>query len=261
MDYYGNIKKLIEDNIVLKKKNRMVEENHTLKTYFEVGKNIVEAQGGEKRAKYGDNLIKDWSIKLSREYGKGYDYTNLSRMRKLYLTFRKVATVWQQLSWSNFKILLPIENQNKMNYYINMCIKNNLSVRKLQEAIKNSSYERLENKENIEIIADKEEKLEIKDMLKNPILIKSGEGVDKLTEKALKKYILENIEEIFMELGTGFAYIGSEVRLGPWYCDLLFFNVEAKCYIVVEVKIRMLRNIDIGQIQSYMNYIDMNIKK
>ena len=103
--------------------------------------------------------------------------------------------------------------------------------------------------------------MEVKDLIPNPILIKKTEETDKLTEKALKKYRLDSLEDFFVELGTWFAYIGSEYRLGPWYCDLLFFNAESKCYVVVEVKIRMLRNVDIGQIQSYMNYIDMNIKK
>ena len=148
-----------------------------------------------------------------------------------------------------------------MNYYINMCIKHNLSVRKLREAIKSNSYERLEQKEKIEIITNTKSNLEIKDMIKNPIFIKENEKVDKLTEKALKKYIIDSIEDFFIELGTGFAYIGSEYRLGLWYCDLLFFNIETNCYVVIEVKNRKFKNIDVGQIESYMNYIDMNIKK
>lgn len=123
-------------------------------------------------------------------------------MRQFYLTFQKCATVWHKLTWSHLKVLLPIENQNKMNYYINICIKNNLSVRKLREEIKINAYERLENKENIEIITNKEDKLEIKEMLKNPILIKKTEETDKLTEKALKKYILDSLEDFFVELGT-----------------------------------------------------------
>ena len=87
--YYDNIKNLIESNLVETKKNEIKNNYHTLLTYFNVGKNIVEAQGGEVRARYGDNLIKQYSIKLTKEYGKGYDISNLKRMRNLYISFQK----------------------------------------------------------------------------------------------------------------------------------------------------------------------------
>ena len=140
--HYNNIKTLIENNIVEIKKQEISVNNHTLMTYFNVGKEIVEAQSGEKRAKYGDNLIKKYSKKLTEEFGKGYDYTNLSRMRDLYLCFQKVGTVCQQLSWSHYRYILPLKNESKRNYYINLTIENRLSVRELTSEIKNNSYER-----------------------------------------------------------------------------------------------------------------------
>lgn len=121
MKYLDNIKVLIENDIVLQKKNRLYEENHRVNTYFEIGRLIVEAQGGETRAKYGNGLIKEWSKILTLEYGKGYDYTNLSRMRQLYLTFQNVGAVPQQLTWTNLSIILPIKEESKRNYYINLC--------------------------------------------------------------------------------------------------------------------------------------------
>ena len=148
MNYLNNIKELIENNIVLRKKHRLQEENSRLKTYFEIGKLIVEAQGGERRAKYGNGLINEWSIELTRVYGKGYNYTNLSRMRQFYLLFGKVVPVAQQfitnLTWTNLSIILPIKDENKRNYYINLCIKQTLSKRQLIEKIKSNEYERLE---------------------------------------------------------------------------------------------------------------------
>lgn len=264
MNYYENIKKLIEDNIVLQKTHKLIEENNTLKTYFEVGKNIVEAQGGEARAKYGNDLINKWSISLTKDYGKGYDASNLRRMRQFYLVFQKCAPLGHKfssnISWTHLKHLLPIKDQNKMNYYINMCISNNLSVRNLIELIKNNSYERLSCKGDIEII-DNDNSLTIESMLKDPILIIKNNEVDKLSEKALRNYILTNIEKFLLELGVGFAFIGSEVRLGDWYCDLLFFNTELNSYVVIELKTRKLRSSDIGQIEGYINYVDNNIKK
>lgn len=260
MNYLNNIKQLIEKDIVLKKKHRLIENNSTLSTYFEIGRLIVEAQGGEERAKYGNGLIKKWSKVLTELYGKGYDVSNLKRMRQLYLTFEKGATVWHQLSWSQLKYILSFQNQNERNYYINICIKQNLSVRQLKEKIRNKEYERLEYKDNIEIIDDNKI-ITIKDMIKNLILINIYKDVDKLSEKALKEFILEEIEDFLLELGYGFAYVGSEYKLGKFKCDLLFFNFELNCYIVIELKIRKLKPIDIGQIKLYMNYIDENIKK
>jgi predicted nuclease of restriction endonuclease-like (RecB) superfamily len=258
-EYLKNIKELIESDIVLVKKNRIYEENHRLNTYFNIGKLIVECQGKERRAKYGNELIKKWSKELTELYGKGYDASNLKRMRSLYLTFQKGGPVGH-LSWSHYRYILPIKEESKRNYYINLCIKQNLTKRKLIEKIKNNEYERLEYKDEIEIITDNSE-LTIKDMIKDPILIKTNKNIDKLSEKALKEFILDKIEEFLLELGVGFLFAGSEVKLGKHRCDLLFFNYELNSFIVIELKIRKLRHTDIGQISYYMNYINKNLKK
>jgi len=120
MNYLNNIKNLIEKDIVLNKKHRMIENNSILTTYFEIGKLIVEAQGGYERAKYGNGLIKNWSQELTKLYGKGYDYTNLSRMRQLYLVFQKVGSVSQQLTWTHYRYILSFKDNSKINYYINL---------------------------------------------------------------------------------------------------------------------------------------------
>lgn len=129
------------------------------------------------------------------------------------------------------------------------------------EKIKSKEYERLEYKDKIEIINDNNKSLTIKDMIKNPIIINTSREVNKLSEKALKEFILESVEDFLLELGVGFAFIGSEYKLGRYRCDLLFFNTELLSYIVIELKIRELRPTDIGQINHYMKYIDNNIKK
>lgn len=260
MTYLENIKELIEKDIVFNRRIKLHEENNKLNTYFEIGRLIVEAQGGEKRAKYGNGLIKKWSKELTLNYGRGFDESNLKRMRQLYLTFQKGGPLGHQLTWTHYRYILPIKEESKRNYYINLCIKQNLTKNQLIEKIKNKEYERLEYKGDIELIRDNND-LTIKEMIKNPILIKTDSKVDKLSEKALKEFILDKIEEFLLELGVGFLFAGNEMKLGNHRCDLLFFNYELNCFVVIELKIRKLMPQDIGQIKHYMNYIDSNMKK
>ena len=129
--HYNNIKELFINNEINRKvKNYSINRND-LMTYYNVGKEIIEAQGGEPRAKYGDNLIKEYSKKLQTELGKRYTYTYLSRIRQFYLLFKNVATM-PQLSWSHYQELLPLKDISKINYYAIISLKENLSIRELR---------------------------------------------------------------------------------------------------------------------------------
>ena len=156
MNYYKEVESLIKQNEINKGVRTLQDNSETLHTYWNIGRLIVEAQGGEKRAKYGDGLIKEWGLKLSLKYGKCYGFRTLSRTRSFYLLFPKVSTVLTQLSWSHYIYLLPIKNENERNYYINQVILNNLSVRDLRKEIKNKSFDRLSyaDKENIKLIGE-----------------------------------------------------------------------------------------------------------
>ena len=195
MNYYEEIKDLIEKKEVKDGVRRLSYNSDKLKTYYEIGKLLVEAQGGEERAKYGNSLIKKWSLKLVEQYGRGYNISNLKRMRQFYTIIQKGAPLEHQLniSWTNWKYLLPIKNENERNYYINQCILNNLSKRELAKLIKEKAYDRLSyaDKNNIKIINSKNEaSYSLKDMLLDPIIIKSP-GNENISEKVLKKYILD----------------------------------------------------------------------
>ncbi len=232
MNYLKKIEKLVENHIVEVKRYEYHINRNLLETYFNIGKLLIEAQGGEARAKYGDGLIEEYSVVLTKKYGKGYDVSNLKRMRLFYYTFQKGATVWHQLSWSHYKTILSIKDINKRNYYINLAIDNRLSVRELVNEIKNNAFERLSyaNKNNIELKSDNKN-YSILEMIKDPIKIILENSTDKkLSEKALKKYILDSIEKFILELGVGFAFMGSEkkIKVGDTYkyIDLVFFNVK-----------------------------------
>ena len=262
MNYLKEIKKLIEKNEVNIRKYDYYKNTSLVENYFNIGKLLVEAQGGKDKTTYGNKLIETWSNELTKLYGPGYNLSNLKRFRQFYIIFEKGAPVAHQLTWTNICILLPIKDENKRNYYINLCIKQNLSKRKLIELIKNNTYERLsyKEKENIKIIK-KEENLSIKDMIKDPIYIEVDKDIDKISEKVLQELLLEKIEKTLLELGYGFAFLGREVNLGGSFCDMLFFNTELNAYVVLELKIRKLLKQDIGQIDYYVNYIDKNMKK
>ena len=262
-DYKKELIKLVEKTEVNKGYHDYFKNKDLVNNYFEIGRLLVKAQGGEERAKYGNGLIKEWSIELTEKYGKGYNYTNLCRFRQFYIKFGNIVTVSQQLTWSNICLLLPIKNENKRNYYINMCIKKNLSARELQKEIKNNSFERLSlaDKENIKLISDRNEILTIKDTLKDPMLIPINEDLDNISEEMLAEIIRKELEIFLLELGHGYAYIGKEVRMGESYCDLLFFNYEFNCFVVIELKTRKIKKEDIGQLEYYINYVDENMKK
>ena len=260
--YYVEIEHLVKRNEV-NKKVRQLEENQTLVTfYWTIGKLIVEAQGGGKNAKYGNELIKKWSIKLTKLYGKGYNYTNLSRFRQFYLTFPNIAPAGQYLTWSHYRELLPIKDENKRNYYINLCIKNNLSKRDLVKEIKSNSYERLIDKpDKIEIIPS--QKYAITNDMKNPIIIEVNQEIK--TEQELEINILANLDSFFKQLGNGFTYVGHQYKISNgknnYYIDLLLFNYEFNAFIVIELKLRNLKKEDKAQIKFYMELVDKQIKK
>ena len=259
-NYYNQIKDILINNELYKKVKDYSKNRHDLMSYYEVGKLLIEAQGGESRAKYGDGLIKEYSKRLTNELGKKYDYTSLSRMRQFYLLFKNIAHI-AQLSWSHYQALLPLKDINKINYYISKCINNNLTRNQLRDIIKSKEYERLPESTKNKLITN--EDINIKDFVKNPIVIKSN-NKEIISEKVLHQLILENIEDFLLELGEGFSFIGSEykIKLGNNYnyIDLLLFNIKYNCYVVIELKITELKKEHIGQINTYMNYIDKNLK-
>ena len=262
-DYKKELIKLVEKAEVNKGYHDYFKNKDLVNNYFEIGKLLIEAQGGEEHDTYGNKLIKTWSVELTEKFGKGYDASNLRRFRQFYSEFKMCGTVCHTLTWSNIRILLPIKNENKRNYYINMCIKKNLSARELKKEIKNNAFERLSlaDKENIKLISDKNEVLTIKDTLKDPVLITINEDLDNVSEEKLAKIIRKELEIFLLELGCGYTYAGKEVRMGESYCDLLFFNTEFLCYVVIELKTRKIKKEDIGQLEYYVNYVDENMKK
>ena len=266
MNYYNQIKEQLINNEIYKKVKDYSKNRNELNTYYNVGKLLIEAQGGEDRAKYGDGLIKEYSKKLETEVGKKYNERTLRRIRQFYIISnnQKWSPVATKLTWSHYCELLSLKDINEINYYIDISIKQNLSKRELREKIKNKEYQRLDDNTKLKLI-NKEETL-VSDFIKNPIIIKNKNNInkDKISEKILKTLILEDIDSFLKELGEGFSYIGNEykIKIGNTYnyIDLLLFNYVYNCFVVIELKVTELKKEHIGQIEVYMNYIDKNIK-
>lgn len=257
MNYYDEIKnELINNEINRKVKNYSINKSD-LNTYYNVGKML--SQAGKH---YGEGIIKEYSIKLTNELGKGYTQSRLRYFRRFYIVFSKYPTLSDKLSYSHYCELIWIENIDKINYYINISINQNLSVRELRKRIKSNEYERLDDKTKTKLITKEVNK--VTDFVKNPILIKNSYNQENITEKMLQKLILEDITSFMKELGDGFSFIDSEykIKIGDRYnfMDLLFYNFKYKCFVVVELKVTELNSNHTGQIQKYMNYIDKNIK-
>ena len=257
INYYDEIKNELVNNEITKKVKDYSKNRSDLTTYYNVGKLLSEAG-----KHYGEGIIKEYSKRLTNEFGTKFGITLLKRIRQFYIVIEKGATMSHQLSWSHYCELLPVNSIDKINYYIKITKEQNLSIRELRTKIKNNDYERLDESTK-EKIKEKEE-LKVPDLVKNPIQIKNTSGNNEISEKVLQKLILEDIPSFLKELGSGFSFIDNEykIKMGDRYnyIDLLLYNIKYKCYVVVELKVTELNSNHTGQIQKYMNYMDKNIK-
>ena len=258
INYYDEIKNELVNNEITKKVKDYSKNRSDLITYYNVGKLLFEAG-----KHYGEGIIKEYSKRLTNEFETKFGITLLKRIRQFYIVIEKGATMSHQLSWSHYCELLPVNSIDKINYYIKITKEQNLSIRELRAKIKNNEYERLD--ESTKEKLKEKEKLKLPDLVKNPIQIKNTSGNNEISEKVLQKLILEDIPSFLDELGNGFTFVRNEykIKIGDRYnyIDLLLFNYEFNCFVVVELKVSELKKEHIGQIEFYMNYIDKNLKK
>ena len=259
MNYYNEIKEnLIKVEIYDKAKDYSKDRNK-VRVYFKTGELLSKA-GKE----YGKNIIRQYSEKLIIEVGRKYTERNLRYMRQFYemINITKWNTMCSKLCWSHYREVLSIKDNNAVIYYLNECENKNLTQRQLHYLIKQKSYDRLDNNSKMKL--SKNEQMNISDLIPNPIVIKINSFSEKVSEYALKQVILNNLDEFLSQLGNGFSYVGNEykIKIGDRYnyIDLLLYNIKYKCYVVIELKITELKKEHIGQIETYMNYIDKNIK-
>ena len=255
MNYYEEIKKELINNEVTKKAKDYSKNRSDLNTYYNVGKMLSEAG-----KHYGKSILKEYSIRLTQELNNKYDVSYLNKMKKFYLLVQKLATVSPKLSYNHYVELLSLKDIAEIKYYIKIVENKNISIRQLREKIKSKEYERLPKEKLIS-----NEACELTELVKNPIVIKTNRDYENISEKLLQKIILEDMPSFMKELGSGYSFIDNEykIKLGGRYnyIDLLLFNIDYNCYVVVELKATELKKEHIGQIQIYMNYIDAHLRK
>lgn len=243
------------------------------KTYFLIGKRIVEEeQNGNERAEYGKSLIKNLSLELTKEFGKGFSETNLKQMKTFYMVYRNSQTVSDlfKLSWSHYLILMRMDNIAERNFYEIEAVQNNWSLRELRRQIDSALYERLvlsRDKEKVKELTFKGQIIETpEDVVKDPYILEflGLEEKSGYSENKLETEIISRLEMFLLELGKGFTFVGRQVRFTfdeeHFFVDLVFYNRLLKCFVLIDLKIGKLKHQDLGQMQMYVNYYDRFVK-
>lgn len=245
---------------------KVVDNERTL-MYWHIGRRIFEEeQQGKDRAGYGEYLIKFLSEELLPEYGSGFSYRQLNWYRQFYRTFPIVSALRTQLSWTQYKFLLAVDNQDKREFYIAETVKNNWTSRQLERQINSSLFERLlisNDKESVLAVA-KNEKLpsDAKEIIKDPMYLEflGLKREASYYEKDLEQAIITHLQDFLLEIGNGFSFVARQKRIhidgDEFFTDLVFYNRLLQCFVIIEIKTDKLTHQDIGQLQMYVNYYD-----
>lgn len=269
-DLFFQIKVLISES----KNHILTQVNTTItKTYFEIGRMIVEdEQQGNAKAEYGQNTLKSLSLRLCEEFGRGFSVQNLEFMRKFYVTFAKSQTLSRKLSWSHYVRLLSFSDQPlKLQFYITETELNNWSLRELNRQIGSALFERVGlSTDKQGVIADNIVKYhqpqDPDDIIKDPYILEflGLEESTKYSEKELETAIIDNLQKFLLEMGKGFTFVSRQKRLTfedkHYYADIVLYNRILKCFVIIDLKIDKLTHQDVGQMEMYVNYFDMEEK-
>lgn len=267
MDY------LIENNIYENIRNEVEKARQKVyaavnfamvETYWNIGKQIYEAQGENERAEYGKGLLKFLSEKLTEEFGKGFTVTNLKYMRQFYIAFTNRHALSDQLSWTHYRMLLKVEDDKARTFYLNECLKSNWSTRQLERQINSFYYQRLLSSQNKDSVRNEiqtlEKGMDAKDIIRDPYVLEFL-GLDQtpnLYEKDIEQGLINHLQNFLLELGRGFSFVARQKHITfdgeHYYIDLVFYNYILKCFVIIDLKVGKLMHQDIGQMQMYVNY-------
>jgi predicted nuclease of restriction endonuclease-like (RecB) superfamily len=235
--------------------------------YWQIGKRILdEEQGGQQRAEYGKYLLKSLSEQLEPEFGSGFSIRQLERYRQFYRFFPITSALRTQLSWTHYKLLISIENNDKREYYLEESSNQNWSSRQLERQINSQLYERLllsNDKQSVLEVARKEKQPQSpSEIIKDPMVLEflGLKPQASYYEKDLEDAIITHLQEFLLELGNGFSFVARQKRLhldgDEFFADLVFYNRILQCFVIIEIKTEKLSHQHLGQLQMYVNYFD-----
>ncbi len=264
-------KELIQQiqSIITTAKDRAIRsvDNERVLMYWQIGKVIFEEeQQGKDRAAYGKYLIKSISETFQPQFGTGFSIRQLERNRQFYRTFPIATALRTQFSWTHYKTLISIDNQDKREFYIAEASKNNWNARQLERQVNSQLFERLLLSNDVQSVlaVAREEKLptDAKEIIKDPMVLEFL-GLKREAayyEKDLEAAIITHLQDFILELGNGFAFVARQKRIyidgDEFFTDLVFFNRLLQCFVIIEIKTTKLTHQDIGQLQMYVNYYD-----
>lgn len=245
---------------------RAIDHQRTL-MYWTIGERIFrEEQQGKDRADYGQHLTAYIAQALEPEFGSGFSKRQVELMRQFYRTFPIANTLYSQLSWSQYKLLLRLDSQDQRAFYMAETIKNNWTVRQLERQIYTSLYERLlvsNDKESVLAVAQNEQlPSDAKQIIKDPMFLEflGFRRESAFYEKDLETAIITHLQEFLLELGNGFSFVARQKRIhiegDDFFVDLVFYNRLLQCFVIIEIKTAKLTHQDLGQLQMYVNYYD-----
>lgn len=267
-DFISDIKKIISSARASAIRSIDFER---VRMYWRLGERIfVEEQEGKERAEYGSFLIRNLSASIEPEFGSGFSYRQLAFCRQFYRTYPIMNTLRSQFNWSQYRLLIQIDNEDKREYYELESANNGWTGRELERQINSGLYERLllsNDKESVLAVARKQRTPELPtEIIKDPMVLEFlGLKRDATYyEKDLEGALITNLQSFLLELGNGFSFVARQKRIlledDEFFIDLVFYNRLLRSFVIFEIKTHKITHADIGQLQMYVNYYDRNEK-
>ena len=265
-NFYNEIR-----NILLSARNKVYQTANfaMVEAYWNIGKSIIDEQGGNEKAEYGTGLLKELSRQMTNDFGKGFTVTNLKYMRQFYLTFPNGHALCDELSWTHYRLLMKVENDNAREFYMQEAVKSGWSTRQLERQINTFFYERLLSSKNKEKVADEIQRLETaktpEDIIRDPYVLEflGLNPNDDFYESDLEQALITHLQKFLLELGRGFSFVARQKRITfdgrHFWIDLVFYNYILKCFVLIDLKIGDLTHQDLGQMQMYVHYYEREL--
>lgn len=264
--FYDEIK-----NILHTARNKVYQTANfaMVEAYWNIGKSIIEEQGGDEKAAYGTGLLKELSEQMTRDFGKGFTVTNLKYMRQFYLTFPNGHALRGELSWTHYRLLMRVENKNAREFYMQEAIKSQWSTRQLERQINSFFYERLLSSKDKKRVAaevrDLEPAKKPEDIIRDPYVLEflGLTQNDDFYESDLEQALITHLQRFLLELGRGFSFVARQKRITfdgrHFRIDLVFYNYILKCFVLIDLKVGDLTHQDLGQMQMYVHYYEREL--